>query len=123
MNPETNKLVLEYWIATQQYQLDLQQFVIAAEEYRLNTEEERNYVGSIPGHKVVHRDRVAGNYRLYKDYFAAEPVFDETFFRRRFRMRRSLFMKILNEMKVYDPKFRTRKNACNQSGFSPIQIR
>jgi hypothetical protein len=39
--------------------------------------------GSIPGHAVRDRQRLDGDYRLYRDYFAQSPIFDAEIFRRR----------------------------------------
>ena len=43
----------------------------------------RRHRGSVPGHRMVNRDRVEGHERLYRDYFAIPCVY-ESFFRRRF---------------------------------------
>ena len=51
----------------------------------------RRHCGSVPGHRMVNRDRVEGHERLYRDYFATPYVY-ESFFRRRFRMSRHLFL-------------------------------
>ena len=40
--------------------------------------------GSVDGHQVVERNRVEGNIRLYRDYFADPPVYDQRYFRRRY---------------------------------------
>ena len=64
----------------------------------------RRHRGSILGHKMVNRDRVEGHERLYRDYFATPCVY-ESFIRRRFRMIRSLFLRIVNEVEQYDPYF------------------
>ena len=51
----------------------------------------RRHRGSVPGHRMVNRDRVEGHERLYRDYFLIHCVY-ESFFRRRFRMSRPLFL-------------------------------
>ena len=48
---------------------------------------------SVPGHRMVNRDRVKGHERLYHDYFATPCVY-ESFFRRRFQMSRPLFSEL-----------------------------
>ena len=40
--------------------------------------------GSVPGRQYVHRDREAGHWRLYNDYFSDAPTYGVNFFRRRF---------------------------------------
>ena len=54
--------------------------------------------GSIPGHVIIDRGRVEGHKRLYQDYFSENPVFPNHLFRRRFRMNRSLFCRIVNKV-------------------------
>ena len=62
----------------------------------------RRHRGSVSGHRMVNRDRVEGHERLYRDYFATHCVY-ASFFRRRFRMSRPLFLQIVNEVEQYDP--------------------
>ncbi|KAL5810720.1 hypothetical protein ACOSQ4_027288 [Xanthoceras sorbifolium] len=54
--------------------------------------------GSIPGHNVIHRGREEAAHNLWADYFAENPRYNELMFRRRFRMSRSLFLRIANEV-------------------------
>ncbi len=57
--------------------------------------------GSVPGRKAnINRDRLRGNQRLYKDYFAESPVYDHKLFRRRFRMR--LIKIVVNLPNIYE---------------------
>ena len=44
----------------------------------------KKHGGSIKGHKVVHRNREAGDLRLFNDYFSDDPIYGPTYFRRRF---------------------------------------
>ena len=39
--------------------------------------------GSVPGRQYTHRDREAGHWRLYNDYFSEAPTYDASIFRRR----------------------------------------
>ena len=80
----------------------------------------RRHRGSVPGHKRVNRDRVEGHERLYLDYFATPCVY-ESFFRRRFRMSRPLFLRIVNEVEQYNPYFIQRTYAIGVLGLSSIQ--
>ncbi|XP_028056446.1 uncharacterized protein LOC114260503 [Camellia sinensis] len=50
--------------------------------------------GSVRGRKVIHRDHIQGHERLFLDYFAKSPIYPLELFRRRFRMKRSLFLRI-----------------------------
>ncbi|XP_021744209.1 uncharacterized protein LOC110710243 [Chenopodium quinoa] len=51
------------------------------------------------------RDRVAGHNRLFLDYFAENPIYTDDQFRQRFRMRRSLFLHIVDRVQQRDPWF------------------
>ena len=80
----------------------------------------RRHRGSVPDHRMVNRDRVEGHERLYRDYFATLCVY-ESFFRRRFRMSRPLFLRIVNEVDQYDPYFIQITYAIGVLGLSSLQ--
>ena len=58
---------------------------------------------------------------LLRDYFDAEPIYDDQFFRRRFRMRRELFLRIMTDLGSSDEFFTWRTDAAKQMGLSPHQ--
>ncbi|KAF6143153.1 hypothetical protein GIB67_011678 [Kingdonia uniflora] len=62
----------------------------------------RTHVGSVIGHKTINRSRVFYNKLLMHDYFRDENVYESDNFRRRFRMSRGLFDRILNAVVAYD---------------------
>ena len=68
-----------------------------------------------------YRDRVSGNSRLLNDYFVENPVYDEILFRRRFRLSRPLFMRILHTLQQHNNYFVQRRNAANTVGLSGEQ--
>ena len=68
-----------------------------------------------------YRDRVSGNSRLLNDYFVENPVYDETLFRRRFRLSRPLFLRILRTLQQHNNYFVQRRNAANTLGLSGEQ--
>ena len=80
----------------------------------------RRHRGSVPGHRMVNRDRVEGHEILYRDYFATPCVY-ESFFRMRFRMSRALFLRIVNEVEQYDPYFIQRTYAIGVLNLSFLQ--
>ena len=49
---------------------------------------------------------------MHLDYFCDEPVWGPAFFQRRFHMRRSLFLTILERVCVRDPYFVQKRDAC-----------
>jgi len=77
--------------------------------------------GSVPGHRVIHRDREVAGQRLFSDYFSENPTYNEEMFRRRFRMSRSLFIRIVNSVKSHDGYFEQRCDATGKLGLSTLQ--
>ncbi|XP_047306460.1 uncharacterized protein LOC124909874 [Impatiens glandulifera] len=69
----------------------------------------------------IDRDTLQGHQRLFNDYFATPPVFPDQIFRRRFRMRRELFMRIHSAVEVHDPYFQQKRNAAGKLGLSSLQ--
>ncbi|XP_059651013.1 uncharacterized protein LOC132298628 [Cornus florida] len=56
-----------------------------------------------------------------KDYFNENCTYTPEYFHRRFRMRRKLFLRILNDVKAYDDYFVQKKIATGRLGLSSIQ--
>ena len=69
----------------------------------------------------IRRDRVGAADRLFDDYFSADCSYPPAFFRRRYRMRRSLFRCIVDRLGEYSPYFTQRADAVDRLGFSPLQ--
>ncbi|XP_021766662.1 putative nuclease HARBI1 [Chenopodium quinoa] len=67
------------------------------------------------------REREKGHVQLYNDYFANNPVYNDNQFRRRFRMQRSLFCRIMSKVVEGDQFFQQRRNADGKLGLSPLQ--
>ena len=61
--------------------------------------------GSILGHVVINRDRETANHNLFVDYFADNPRYGDDMFRRRYRMSRELFLRIVDAVKNHDNYF------------------
>jgi hypothetical protein len=77
--------------------------------------------GSVIGHEVHNRQRQEYDLKLYRDYFSECPTYPGKFFRRRFRMRRSLYLRIAHAVEEHDNYFVQRRNAAGALGFSCIQ--
>lgn len=77
--------------------------------------------GSVTGRIERDRERVLKHQRLYKHYFAEDPTYDATIFRRRFRMRRPLFLRIVDAVGHHDKYFTQRMDAAYRLGLSPLQ--
>lgn len=69
----------------------------------------------------IERARVAMDNQMYLDYFADPPIWGPSVFRRRYRMRRSLFNTILEKVCVRDSYFVQRRDACGLIGLSSRQ--
>ncbi|XP_075499908.1 uncharacterized protein LOC142538477 [Primulina tabacum] len=89
--------------------------------YIIHQEQEVTHGGSIPGHIVIHRDRKIADRNLFNDYFADNPRYNEAMFRRRFRMSRNLFLRIVDEVKNHDIYFTQRSDSVGRLGLSTIQ--
>ena len=78
--------------------------------------------GSRPGKRPnINRESQSGHDRIIKDYFAEQPIYGDKLFRRRFRMRRSLFMKIVTAIEAHDLYFVQKPDAVGKLGLSAIQ--
>ncbi|XP_020197592.1 uncharacterized protein [Aegilops tauschii subsp. strangulata] len=91
------------------------------EEFEKAEEHVLNFKGSIKGWRVIPRDRIASARFLFTDYFATVPTFHETFFRRRYRMSRNLFLQVVEGVEKADYDFKLRKDCCGKLSFSPMQ--
>jgi hypothetical protein len=80
--------------------------IVVAEEESNNQGRIIGYHDFILGHNIVNRNRKEGKLRLYNDYFAENPKFTESQFRRRFRMSRRLFLRIANAVEAHNPYFK-----------------
>ncbi|KAM0829821.1 hypothetical protein ACQ4PT_066629 [Festuca glaucescens] len=67
------------------------------------------------------RPREESDQRLVNDYFSENPLYNDKDFRRRFRMRKSLFLHIVNVLDEWDPYFTARVDATQRQGLSPLQ--
>jgi hypothetical protein len=77
--------------------------------------------GSVQGHSVINRDRVAEHKALVADYFCENPVYNDRQFRRRFRMNRPLYEKIVHDVENADPYFQFKRCRAGKPSFTPLQ--
>ena len=77
--------------------------------------------GSIPSHIVINRDRKSADRNLFNDYFAENPRFTDSMFRRRFRMGRPLFLRILDAIQRHGNYFIQRRDGMGKLGLSGLQ--
>ncbi|CAJ2670521.1 unnamed protein product [Trifolium pratense] len=76
--------------------------------------------GAPRSRKYVNRDHPAANQRLIDDYFADEPTYDDAMFRRRYRMQKHLFLRIVGDLSSSDNYFTQRADAAKKEGISPL---
>ena len=90
--------------------------------YYLNHKEnQQRRRGSIPAHRVINRDRAKAERNLWADYFAENPRYNESMFHRRFRMGRSLFLRIVNAVEAHDNYFVQRQDGFGRLELSSLQ--
>ena len=70
--------------------------------------------------KRKERHRSEGYCLLYADYFADAPLHDEKVFRRRYRMSRKLFLRIVNSIREFDSYFVCKKDSTGTVEFSSL---
>ncbi|XP_055586729.1 uncharacterized protein LOC129739346 [Uranotaenia lowii] len=81
-------------------------------------EESRSRKGKKPN---IDRLAQQGSLRLIADYFSEQPLYSEEQFRRRFRMRRSLFIRIVNDVEAKNEYFTQKPNAAGKLGLTALQ--
>ncbi|XP_040995207.1 uncharacterized protein LOC121241496 [Juglans microcarpa x Juglans regia] len=83
--------------------------------------ESSRHCGNRQRRKFIRRDHIQGHERIFRDYFAENPVYPSNLFRRRFRMSHALFLCILNEIEAYEPYFVHRRDNAGRLGLSSMQ--
>ncbi|XP_057420293.1 uncharacterized protein LOC130714408 [Lotus japonicus] len=71
--------------------------------------------------KVIERYREAGHERLWMDYFSENPVYPEELFRRRFRMRKDVFLRVVDAVGSHNPYFLQSVDAVGRQSLTPLQ--
>ncbi|XP_058772330.1 uncharacterized protein LOC131646248 [Vicia villosa] len=64
--------------------------------------------------KYLNRDHAAANQRLIDDYFANEPTYNDAMFRRRYWMKKNVFLRIVGDLSSSDNYFTQRVDAANK---------
>ena len=72
-------------------------------------------------HRSIRRNHLASHERLSLDYFAPTPIYPPVLFRRKFRMKRSLFLLIQSKVKAHDSYFVQKRNSAKKLGLSSLQ--
>jgi len=70
--------------------------------------------------RFIRRDREEPHQCLYKDYFAEDSIYNESHFRSKFRMRRHLFIPIVDALSTHYEYFQQRYDDIGRQGLSPL---
>ncbi|XP_039775068.1 uncharacterized protein LOC120642554 [Panicum virgatum] len=81
----------------------------------------KNFCGSLPGLHSVQRGILGGHDGIFLDYFADPCIYNNKHLRRRFRMSKSLFLRIVAAVESHDDYFRQKPKAVGALGGSPTQ--
>ena len=76
--------------------------------------------GSVSGRQFVDRERGMHHQILYNDYFSENPVHGKEKFRRRFRMHRPLFLRIVDGVTSHDSYFVPKRDRAGRLGLSSL---
>ena len=69
----------------------------------------------------IRRNHLAGHERLFLNYFAPTPIYPPVLFRRRFWMKRSLFLLIQSKVEAHDSYFVQKRNSAKKLGLCSLQ--
>uniref|UniRef100_A0A0D3BI12 DDE Tnp4 domain-containing protein n=1 Tax=Brassica oleracea var. oleracea TaxID=109376 RepID=A0A0D3BI12_BRAOL len=70
----------------------------------------------------IERNREEDDVHLWEDYFSETPTYPKNLFRRRFRMNKPLFMRIVDQLSIEVELFRQKKDALGRLNLSPLQM-
>jgi len=76
---------------------------------------------SVQTRNTIDRNREVGCETLMNDWFVEEPKYDETYFRKKFRMDKSMFLKIVGDIEARYPYFQEGYDARGKKSFTAIQ--
>ena len=69
----------------------------------------------------IERHREEGHQKLWNDYFSETPTYPHNIFRRRFRMNKALFLRIVHRLSTEVEYFQPRVDATGRSSLTPLQ--
>ena len=69
----------------------------------------------------IRRNHLVSHERLFLDYFAPTPIYPPALFRRRFWIKRSLFLRIQYKIEAHDSYFVQKRNSAKKLGLSSLQ--
>ena len=69
----------------------------------------------------IERHREEGHQKLWNDYFSETPTYPHNIFRRRVRMNKALFLRIVHRLSTEVEYFQPRVDATGRSSLTPLQ--
>ncbi|XP_028058336.1 uncharacterized protein LOC114262181 [Camellia sinensis] len=75
----------------------------------------------MPKAVTIDKELLNSHERLFLDYFAESPVYPPELCRKRFRMKRSLFLRIQAAVEAHDPYFLQKRNCVGKLGLPSLQ--
>jgi hypothetical protein len=90
------------------------------EHIRSQIEEQDRHQQQRFSRRYIGRNHEDAENRLRAYYFSENPMYTDLQFRRRYRMRKHLFERIVQTLGEWSPVFRQRSDAFGKVGFSPI---
>ena len=69
----------------------------------------------------IERNREEGHKNLWNGYFSETPTYPKNLFRRRFRMNKPLFLRIVHRLSTEVQYFQPSEDATGRSSLSPLQ--
>ena len=76
---------------------------------------------ALPICRFIRSNHLVGHERLFLDYFTPIPLYPPALFRRRFQIKRSLFLCIQSKVEAYDSYFVQKRNSANKLDLSSLQ--
>src|ERR1044072_8135517 len=105
----------EFW------ELIEEEFIDDSDEEQLLENERQSGSSAMPKRRtMVDRSHEEGHNRLFNDYFSENPVYTDVQFRRRFRMHRHVFFRIVDALGNHDEYFQMRVDATGKMGLSQL---
>ncbi|KAI5427276.1 hypothetical protein KIW84_032622 [Lathyrus oleraceus] len=123
MNDSQQDIHEKYYNYDQEFwELVEEEFMDDSDEEEQLQNERRSGSSSRPKRRTtVDRGREEGHNRLFNDYFSENLVYTDVQFRRRFRMHRHVFLRIVDALGNHDEYFQMRVDATGKMGLSPLQ--
>ena len=79
--------------------------VVAKMQARIETKLQARSGSSVNSRRYINRDHEASHAKLVAEYFAENPLYTEYQFRRRFQMRKHIFLQIVEALEKWSPYF------------------